>query len=59
MTFWPIRYAKPMELLLLIFLATACFFAYKLFLLLVGFIIYQGLRQFTSSFSEGSASKDN
>ena len=59
MTFWPIRYAKPMELLLLIFLATACFFAYKLFLLLVGFIIYQGLRQFTSSFSEGSVCKDN
>jgi hypothetical protein len=50
MTFWPIRYAKPMELLLLIFLATACFFAYKLFLLLVGFILYRGLRQFMGSF---------
>jgi hypothetical protein len=56
MIFWPIRYAKPMELLLLIFLATACFFAYKLFLILIGFILYRGLRQFAGSFEPSPSS---
>lgn len=52
MTVWPIRYARPVELLLLIILATACFFAYKLFLLLAAFIIYQGARLFARSFRQ-------
>ena len=54
MTVWPIRYARPMELLLLIVLATACFFEYRLLLLLVGFIIYQGIRLFATSFSQNT-----
>ncbi len=57
MTLWPIRYARPMELLLLIILATVCFFKYKLFLLLAAFIITQGVLLFIDSFREGPSGK--
>jgi hypothetical protein len=50
MIVWPIRYAEPIQLLLLILLATACFFAYKLSLLLVGAILYKGLKRFIEVF---------
>jgi hypothetical protein len=50
MTFWPIRYAQPMQLLVLILLAAACFFAYKLTLLLIAAILYKGVKQFLSAF---------
>jgi len=50
MTFWPIRYAEPIQLLLLFLLAGACFFAYKLSLLLVGAILYKGACRFLEVF---------
>lgn len=52
MTVWPIRYAKPMELLLLIIMATACFFFYKLFLVLAGYLVFRGLQLFAKRFGE-------
>jgi hypothetical protein len=50
MTFWPIRYAQPMQLLVLMALAGACFFAYKLTLLLIAGVVYQGVQQFRRAF---------
>lgn len=52
MIFWPIRYAQPTQLLLLIVLATACFFAYKLSLLLIAAIIFKGMKQLISGFRD-------
>ena len=52
MTFWPILYVQPMLLLLLILLATACFFAYKLSLLLVAAILFKGVKQFINVFQK-------
>jgi hypothetical protein len=50
MSFWPIRYAQPTQLLLLVVLATACFFAYKLSLLLIGAVVFKGMKQLISGF---------
>lgn len=50
MTFWPIRYAQPTQLLVLMVLAASCFFAYKLTLILVAGILYQGVQQFRRVF---------
>ena len=44
-TFWPIRSAQPAGLLGLLLLASACFFCYKLLLLLVGAILYKTVMQ--------------
>lgn len=52
MTFWPIRYAQPAVLLSLMLLATACFFAYKLSLLLVAAILYKAVKQFVNVFQK-------
>lgn len=52
MTLWPIRYARPMELLLMIVMATACFFFYKLFLILAGYLVWRGLSLFYKRFGE-------
>jgi hypothetical protein len=51
MTFWPIRYAQPTQLLLMMTLAGSCFFAYKLTLLLIAAMLYQGLQQFRKVFA--------
>jgi hypothetical protein len=50
MTCWPIRYAQPAQPLVLMVPAGSCFFAYKLTMILVAAILYQGLQQFRSVF---------
>jgi hypothetical protein len=50
MTSWPIRYAQPTQLLVLMALAASCFFAYKMTLLLIAGILYQGVQQFRRVF---------
>jgi hypothetical protein len=52
MTFWPIRYPQPAQLLLLILLAACCFFFYKLLLLLVGTILFQAVLKFARTIRE-------
>ncbi len=46
MVFWPLRYPKPVQLILLIVLASACFVFYKLTLAIVGVIIALGVKEF-------------
>jgi hypothetical protein len=46
MTFWPLSYPKPVQLILLIVLASACFVFYKLTLAIVGVIIALGVKEF-------------
>jgi hypothetical protein len=58
MTFWPIRYAQPAQLLVLMLLAASCFFFYKLTLILVAAILYQGLKQFDWIFKKELPDQD-
>ncbi len=46
MVFWPLRYPKPVQLILLIVLASACFVFYKLTLAIVGVIVALGVKEF-------------
>jgi len=58
MTVWPIRYPRPIGLLLLIILATVCFFYYQLLLFVLALIIAQALRYFTGSLKRYSGGDD-
>jgi len=51
MVFWPILYPAPVQLLLFAVLAAGCFVFYKLTLVLVGVLLFSGVRQFLSAFS--------
>lgn len=46
MVFWPIRYPRPLQLLLLIVLASSCFIFYRLTLGLIGVIIALAVMEF-------------
>jgi hypothetical protein len=46
MIFWPLRYPKPVQLILLITLASACFVFYRLTLVIVGAMIALGVKEF-------------
>ena len=51
MKFWPILYPAPVQLLLFVVLAAGCFVFFKLTLILVGVMLYAGVRQLTKVFS--------
>jgi hypothetical protein len=46
MVFWPLRYPKPIQLILFMVLASACFVFYRLTLVIVGVIIAVSIKEF-------------
>jgi hypothetical protein len=50
MVFWPLQYPKPMQLILLIILASACFIFYRLTLAMVGVLIALAVKEFYDIF---------